>query len=156
MSEFIQNLTTYFENNRSFMEWDSKEKSAFAASKSNAWTAMLNERYNARRATGLMAVGVFAVRYRPNDGKVDGIAEEYHMPVSDTRALLERIVMDGVYTGAIDAGQDALLSDAQREYIFFTPTAQKLVLVKNAGESKRSSRAILERRAHAGARYLHF
>ena len=139
MGEFIQNLTTYFENKSSFMEWDTKEKSAFAQSKSNAWTAMLNELYNARRATGLMAMGVFSVRYRPNEDNAEGLAEMFNLPVADMRALLEQIVMDGVYTGAIDAGQSALLSDAQREYIFFAPTAQKLVLRKNAGESKRTS-----------------
>lgn len=139
MGEFIQNLTTYFENNHSFLEWDSKDKSVFAESKSNAWTAMLNEMYNARRATGLMAMGVFSVRYRPNEGNAEGLAEMFNMPIEDMRALLELIVMDGVYNGAIDAGKDVLLSDAQREYIFFAPTPQKLVLVKNAGESKRTS-----------------
>lgn len=139
MGEFIQNLTTYFENNRSFMEWDSRERSAYAESKSNAWTAMLNELYNARRTTGLMAMGVFSVRYCPNDENAEELAELFKMPVADMRALLELIVMDGVYTGAIDAGRDVLLSEAQREYIFFAQKQQKLVLVKNAGGSKRTS-----------------
>lgn len=135
MDEFIQNLTTYFETNRSFMEWDSKEKSAYTASKSNAWVAMLNELYNARRATSLMAMGVFSVRYRPNEYKAEGLAAKYGLPVADAEALLELLVMDGVYTGAIDAGPDEPLSDAQREYIFFTPTKQKLVKLRNAGDA---------------------
>lgn len=139
MGEFIKNLTTYYENHRSFMEWESEGESAFAESKSNAWTAMLNEMYNARRATGLMAMGVFSIRYRPNEGMAQGLADKYNLPEADMRALLELIVMDGVYTGAIDAGNAAQLSDAQREYIFFASTAQKLVLAKNAGESKRTS-----------------
>lgn len=139
MNEFIRNLTTYFESNRSFVEWDSKENSAFTTSKTNAWTAMLNEMYNARRATGLMAMGVFSVRYRRNEGIAEAMPNRYGLTEPEMHALLEMIVMDGVYTGAIDAGSNVNLSDAQREYIFFASTPQKLVKVKNAGESKRTS-----------------
>jgi len=138
MGEFIKELTTYFESNRSFAKWDSKGQSVFVDSKMNAWTAMLNEMFNARRATGLMSMGVFTVRYRPNEDIAGHLVERYGLPEADMQALLEQIVMDGIYTGALDAGSGNPFSDAQREYVFFTPTPQKLVLLKEAGSSKKT------------------
>jgi ATP-dependent helicase YprA (DUF1998 family) len=137
MRDFVSEMTAFFESNASFKEWDSHE-SVYIASKRNAWIAILNELYNARRATGLISMGVLSVQYRKNEGISESLADKYGLSHAEARALLELIVLDAVYTGAIDAGKQEPLSEAQREYIFFSPTPQKLVKLKQAGTSNRS------------------
>lgn len=139
MAEFIHNLTTYFEKYGSFKEWDDRG-SAYVSSKGNAWIAVLDELFNARRATGLISMGVFSVKYRLNDKEmISAVAGNYGISEAEMEALLELLVMDGVHSGAIDAGEDHRLSDADREYIFFAATPQRLVKVKNAGDPQKSS-----------------
>ena len=139
MAEFIHDLTTYFEKHASFKEWDD-HGSAYVSSKENAWIAVLDELFNARRASGLISMGVFSVKYRLNDEEVVAeVAENFGVNETEAEALLELLVMDGVHTGAIDAGGDHRLTDADREYIFFVPTPQRLVKVKNAGEKQKTS-----------------
>ena len=139
MAEFIHDLTTYFEKHASFKEWDD-HGSAYVSSKENAWIAVLDELFNARRASGLISMGVFSVKYRLNDEEVVAeVAENFGVNETEAEALLELLVMDGVHTGASDAGGDHRLTDADREYIFFVPTPQRLVKVKNAGEKQKTS-----------------
>ncbi len=62
--QFVDELSRYFENNRSFAEWDAGENQDVgklsAASRSNAWVAILNEMFNARRGTSLVSMGVLS------------------------------------------------------------------------------------------------
>ena len=41
---------------------------------------------------------------------------------------LDLLVMDSVYTGAINAGKEINLREASREYIFYTHVQQKLTI----------------------------
>lgn len=153
MNEFVNELTTYFESNRSFEKWDSKASdSAYYNSKVNAWIAVLNELYNARRSTGLISMGVFAPQYRPNADVAQAFAEEYRLSENDALALLNLLIMDAVYTGAIDAGKSVQLSEAHREYIFFSPMQQRLVKVKQSGASSTTS-GWCGRKRHTGTYY---
>ena len=93
---------------------------------------------NARRGTSLVSMGVLSFEYRKNDEAVLGFQDAFGLDQSDARALLELLAQDAVYSGAIDAGRDYTLTSAEREYIFFTPTAKKLVLLKTAENAKKS------------------
>lgn len=142
VAEFVNELARYFEDKKSFADWDTPENQLAdtlpAISRSNAWVAILNEMVNARRGTSLVSMGVLSFEYRKNDEAVLGFQDAFGLDQSDARALLELLTQDAVYSGAIDAGRDYTLTSAEREYIFFAPTAKKLVLLKTAENAKKS------------------
>ena len=142
VAEFVNELSRYFEDKKSFADWNTPENQLAdilpAISRSNAWVVILNEMVNARRGTSLVSMGVLSFEFRKNDEVVTAFQEAYGLEESDARSLLELLAQDAVYSGAIDAGQDYTLTAAEREYIFFTPTAKKLVLLKTADNAKKS------------------
>ena len=137
--DFVDELARTFEEHRSFADWDSSQRTATglsAVSRKNAWIAVLNEMFNARRATSLTNLGLIAFTYQRNEGLAPVVAEEYHVPESDAAALLELLVQDAVFSGALTAGKSQRLTDAEREYIFFSPYEKKLVKMKTVEQSK--------------------
>lgn len=131
VKDFVQHLTAYFEANRSFVDWNAKaDESAAVSSRENAWVAVLNELFNARRATGLISMGLFSPHYRPNSEVAAAFAEGNGLTVQEAEALLDLLVMDGVYAGAISPGKGINLREASREYIFYSHVQQKLVKEK--------------------------
>ena len=135
--EFVNELTRYFEEQRCFAEWDHPERPVASASRDNAWIAVLNEMFSARRGTSLVSMGRVAFSYEPNREFYQPFAEMYHISEEDAAALLEQLTMDAVFSGAINAGSAHTFTEAEREYIFFTTAERKLVKVK-AGEQKKS------------------
>lgn len=141
--QFVDELSRYFENNRSFAEWDAGENQDVgklsAASRSNAWVAILNEMFNARRGTSLVSMGVLSFAYRRNAQVATAFqGDPYNLSPQDAIALLELLTQDAVFSGAIDAGKEYTLTAAEREYIFFTPSAKKLVLLRTGDSAKQS------------------
>ena len=140
VAEFVLALTRFFEVNRCFAEWDedSQDTGLLAAvSKSNAWVAVLNEMFNARRSTSLVSLGVLYFEYTKNDGFASAFQDEFGIPEADARALWELLVQDGIFTGALYTSDQALTA-AEREYVFFSPVEKKLHLMKTAADSKHS------------------
>lgn len=139
VAEFVDELIRYFDDKKSFVEWDAREGQdpglIRSRSKSNAWIAILNEMFGSRRSTSLVSMGVLSFEYRKNEEVFHGLQDEYHLTASDARALLELLVWDVVLAGAIDAGNVYRLSQAEREYIFFSPYQRRMVLLKT-GEKK--------------------
>lgn len=139
---FVDKLTRFFDANQTFAVWKPNTKEdkdqIHQDSESNAWIAVLNEMFNARRGTSLPSLGLISFDYTPNTGFVDVIADAFKLQRSDAKALLNQLAMDAVYLGAIDTGGAMMLSPAEREYIFFTETPKRLVLRKPS-ESKRDS-----------------
>lgn len=142
VTEFVDELIRYYETNRSFASWDKSAEQdpglLTAESRSNAWVAILNEMFNARRSTSLVSMGVLSFEYRKNEVAAVGFQEAFGLTASDARDLLESLTQDAVFTGAIDAGKEHTLSPAEREYIFFTPTAKKLSLLRTADDTKKT------------------
>lgn len=142
VTEFVEELARYFEVNRSFTNWDvpiNQDPGILTAvSRSNAWVAILNEMFNARRSTSLVSMGVFSFEFRKNYEVVPNFQKAFELEYSDASALLELLVQDAVFSGAIDAGKKYSLTAAEREYIFFTPVAKKLVLLRTSEYAKRS------------------
>lgn len=138
---FVDRMTRYFDANRTFEVWtpDAKEdKDALhLISESNAWIAILNEMFNARRGTSLPSLGLLSFDYRPNEKFAEPVAAMYGLSPTEGKALLNLLTMDAVYMGAINAGSAMALNDAEREYIFFSPYEKTLVKRKNA-DSKSS------------------
>ena len=139
--DFVNELSRYYEENRCFAEWDAARTSGglTSVSRQNAWVAILNEMFNARRSTSLRSLGVLAFAYHRNEGLAEAISSAYGLPIPDAAALLEQLSQDAVFSGALNAGKEHKLTDAEREYIFFSPYEKKLVKVKTAENSKKSS-----------------
>lgn len=137
--QFVEDLSRYFESNKSFAEWDSVDLTKLPAiSRSNAWVALLNEMFNARRSTSLVSMGVLSFTYRKNEPVAAVFRQDpFNLEEQDAKDLLELLTQDAVFSGAIDAGKEYTLSQNEREYIFFAPTAKKMVMLR-AGESAKS------------------
>lgn len=141
MEEFVDELARWYEDKRCFVQWDAPEEqesgSLTAVSRRNAWVAILNEMFNARRSTSLVSMGVLYFEYVKNDAAVQGFQSAFDLEREDARALLELLTQDGVFSGAV-ATKAFKLNEAEREYIFFSSTQKKLVKVRTAAEAKKS------------------
>lgn len=143
VAEFVNDLTRYYDDKRCFAEWDAQEGQdpglLSSVSNGNAWVAILNEMFNARRSTSLVSMGVLSFEYKGNDEASQLFQEAYNLSAEDSRALLELLAQDAVFSGAIDAGKAYTLSPAQREYIFFSPVHKKMVLLKTGDNASNSA-----------------
>lgn len=141
--EFVEELCRYFEAKRSFAAWDDEpDREAgllSAVSRANAWVAILNEMFNARRATSLVSLGVLSFSYAGNDDAVEGFRDYTHLTATEARDLLDLLAQDAVFSGAIDAGKAYTLNDAEREYIFFSHVPKKLVQLRTADQAGKSA-----------------
>ena len=137
VKEFAEELTDYFDGKECFKKWDQKDEKGRPYARRNAWIAIMNEIYNARRTTGLISMGVFSIRYNPNIEAARGLAGAVNKPEKDVMTLLELLILDAVYSGAITSGTEQL-NEAQREYIFFTAAQKKLVRAKSADNAKKT------------------
>lgn len=141
MAEFVDELARWYEDKRCFVEWDAGEHqeagSLTAVSRRNAWIAVLNEMFNARRSTSLVSMGVLYFEYTGNDAVARGFQEVFGLEPGDARSLLELLAQDAVFTGAVDT-KAVKLNEAEREYVFYSSAQKKLVKVRTVSESKRS------------------
>lgn len=137
IGSFVDRLIRYFNANKTFRQWDQPENQDLDQEcKKNAWIAVLNEMYNARRSTSLASMGLFSFEYNPNTDYCDGVAEEFGISCSEAKNFLNLLVMDAVYAGAIEP--DYKLTDADREYIFFAAKQRSIKSIKTAEEANRN------------------
>ena len=130
---FVERLVRFFEVNKTFDLWNAdgkKDKDRIRLEcESNAWVAVLNELFNARRATSLCSLGLMSFEYvseELDDETINGMASYFKLSNSEMKSLLNLLILDGVFTGAINAGNAFSLNDAEREYVFFSPYEKKL------------------------------
>lgn len=120
IKDFVNELTAYFNENRTFAEpEDAKGTNLTARSRKNAWIAILNEMFNARRNTSLVSLGILLFQYKGNtEQMISRVSSNYKIFNQDAKALLDLLVMDIVYYAAIQG--DTELTDADREYVFYS------------------------------------
>lgn len=84
---FVERLIRLFDCNETFQQWNPDKKtsqdSIHEESKRNAWIAILNEMYNARRGTSLPSLGMLAFSYPRNKELAEALAEAYELPTAD-------------------------------------------------------------------------
>lgn len=135
VDDFVKRLTQYFIQQKSFRKWDDKEDADLTSeSERNAWIAVLNEMYNARRGTSLPAMGLVSFEYEKNE-QCGNVFQQFGLSVKEGKDLLNLLVMDIVYAGAI--GSDYSLTNADREYIFFSEKQKAMKLIKQSDEPKK-------------------
>lgn len=137
VTAFVSRLIRFFDEKKTFDIWkpDGRQDpdALHIESERHAWIAVLNEMFNARRGTSLMALGRLSFEYQPNQDHISSVAEQYNITEQESKDLLNQIAMDAVFTGALNAGKQLALSAAEREYIFFSEYEKKLVLQKTTG-----------------------
>ena len=146
-SEFCDRLSRYYESNGSFIELGEELEPQTEKCLNQAYIALMDELYSSKRATGLAQLGKLGFIYSPKNAekkekwnraisKVSELFAENENSKRDAIALLNLIMLDVVYNGALDDGDRKRLNDADREYLFFAPMAKKIVKVK--GEKSKS------------------
>lgn len=157
VQEFVRQLKRYFEEQKSFadlfLDNSNKENNTLSDnSERNAWIAILDEMYNARRKTSLSSLGAIGFRYDKNDDVLDYFQEAYHLTPEDARSLLELIIQDAVFSGAIKTS-DYILDATDREYIFFTQSQKELCKRKTEKNRKSSNVTGWEATSHNNSFY---
>lgn len=141
IEDFVNALAAYFDENRTFARpGDTGKANLTAVSERNAWIAVMNEMVNARRSTSLASMGVLRFHYKGNDHElVQGAVNDYGLTEESAEALLDLLVMDIVYHGAIKGSYD--LNGADREFIYFTTLPKGVVKNKVAEDEEAKTEA---------------
>ena len=140
ISTLVQELTSYFDTNRTFAEpGDKGTENLTAISKRQAWIAVLNEMVNARRSTSLVSLGILDFKYKGNSEEVMGdLADMYSIDIKDAIALFDLLVMDIVYGGALEPN-DFALADNEKEYIYYTAHPRRFIKCKESPSDKKKN-----------------
>lgn len=137
VSTLVEELTSYFDTNRTFAEpGDTGTENLTASSRRQAWIAVLNEMVNARRSTSLVSMGILDFAYKGNIPQMmQAVANKYQKKVEDVTSLFNLLVMDLVYNGALEPEDDCLTDDA-REYIYYTASKRRFVKCKQSDKER--------------------
>lgn len=140
ISTLVQELTSYFDSNRTFASpGDKGTENLTATSKRQAWIAVLNEMVNARRSTSLVSLGILDFVYKGNSEELmDGVAKMYGQNAVDVNALFNLLVMDIVYRGAIE-GEDCALTNDEREYIYYAAHPRRFKKCKESDADRKKN-----------------
>lgn len=127
ISDFVQKLTSYFTNKRSFAKSNNDNSNLTVISNKNAWIAMLNELARFNSSTSLTSLGVLQFKYLGNtDDIIKALAKQYNVTIEAVANLLDLLIFEIVKVGAICTDSDTDIDDNDREYIFYSP-AQKFI-----------------------------
>lgn len=138
IKSFVDELTAYFDTCRTFaIPGEKGNENLTPVSRKNAWIAVLNEMVNGRRSNSLVSMGVIRFQYKENDeAMAENLGTLFNRKKEDIKALLDLLVMDIVYSGAVEG--DVNLSDDERDYIYFTSKPKRVKLVREAEDEKRA------------------
>jgi len=143
--EAVSTLARLFEDNRTFVELGKEGESQTDICRSQAYIAVMNELASSRRTSGLVQLGKLTYHYAPKSRErlsawnhaTEIIASNMPSPEyaeRDAKSLLNLLMLDVVYGGALDAGDEFALNAEEREYLFYAPVAKKIVKMKREGD----------------------
>lgn len=137
ISDFVALLTNYFSSNRCFASSNADDSNQIINSRKNAWVAMLNELSRFSAPTSLTSLGQLQFEYLGNtDVIVHSIAEIYGKSVSDVKNLLDMLAFEIVKAGAIYPDTSSDIDDADREYIFYSPSQRFITYIQSPDRKK--------------------
>lgn len=149
VSEVVSALARLFEHSGSFVEIGKERESQTDLCRNQAYIAVMNELVSSRRTSGLVQLGKLTYSYMPKAIRKEEnwiyateiIASKMSSAEHaerDAKALLNLLMLDVVYAGALDAGDEFVLNGDEREYLFFTPLAKKIIKMKEKNKDKKS------------------
>lgn len=134
LGAFAEELACYFEANRTFAVSDKNETLA-PISKRNAWIALISEMYTARRLSSLSSLGAVSILPTCNRGIAPKFADKYGLTIDEAITLLNLLLMDAVFHGAIQEPARAPLNGEDLEIIFYSPFRKLISRCKTGKEA---------------------
>lgn len=143
---FVNDLARVFIAEKTFDRWETghdhlDNDSLEAISITNAWIAVASELFASRHITSLSSLGLLHFKYEKQeylDCKDDiiGLLIDTGLSQTDAESLMQRVFLDGVYTGALNAGRRYSFTDEEREAMFFSKGERHMVKVKGPDQSR--------------------
>ncbi len=125
IDDLVGPLKSYFCSKRTFAASYSDQSKLTDVSESQAWVALLNELSRATSPTSLASLGFmqFSFEGASNAELINAIVKWPGVNISeeDARSFVNLLAFEFVKAGAVVPADSALLSDDDREYIFYTP-----------------------------------
>jgi len=141
-TEAINALARLLESEGSFVKIGKENESQTDICRTEACIAVINELYSSKRPSGLVQLGKMQFVYDPKcpakkdkwEKAIQVIADNFDLPHEnikrDAEALLNLIMLDVVYNGALDGGDDFTLTADEREYLFYGAVPKKVIKTK--------------------------
>ncbi|MDR1705861.1 MAG: DUF1998 domain-containing protein [Clostridiales bacterium] len=134
LGTFANELARYFDVNQTFAELDKKE-TLTPISRRNAWIALISEMYAARRPSSLSSLGAVSIMPSCNADFAPEFAERYGLSVDEAKTLLDLLLMDVVFHGAIQEPSNTPLDGEDLEMIFYSSVRKLIARCKTGKES---------------------
>lgn len=134
LGTFADELARYFDVNKTFAVLG-KDETLAPISRRNAWIALISEMYSARRPSSLTSLGAVSIMPACNAKFAPAFAAKYNLTTEEAKALLDLLLMDVVFHGAIQEPSKTPLDGEDLEMIFYSSTRKLLVRCKTGKES---------------------
>ena len=134
LGTFADELARYFDVNKTFAALG-KNETLTPISKRNAWIALINEMYAARRPSSLSSLGAISIMPSCNRSFAPDFASTYGLSVDEAETLLNLLLMDVVFHGAIQEPPTTPLDGEDLEMVFYSAARKLLAKCKTGKES---------------------
>jgi len=134
LDTFAKELANYFDVNKTFAILG-KNETLTPISRRNAWIALISEMYAARRPSSLSSLGSVSILPICNSEAAPVFASKYGLPVDEAKTLLDLLLMDVVFHGAIQEPSRTPLDGEDLEMIFYSSVRKLLVKCKTGKET---------------------
>ncbi len=129
LGTFVDELTRYFDANRTFAKLGKKE-TLTPISRRNAWMALISEIYTARRPSSLSSLGAVSIMPSCNAEFASVFASKHSLTQDEAKTLLDLLLMDIVFHGAIQEPAISPLDGDDLEMIFYSSNRKLLARCK--------------------------
>lgn len=134
LGTFAEELARYFDVNKTFAVLGKNETLA-PISRRNAWIALISEMYAARRPSSLSSLGSVSILPTCNEEFAPTFASKYELTIDEAKTLLDLLLMDVVFHGAIQEPSRTPLDSEDLEMIFYSTARKLLARCKTGKES---------------------
>ncbi|MDR1688902.1 MAG: DEAD/DEAH box helicase [Clostridiales bacterium] len=134
LSTFADELARYFDVNKTFAILG-KSGTLAPISRRNAWIALLSEAYTARRPSSLSSLGAVSIMPSCNKVFASEFAAKYELSVTDAKTLLDLLLMDVAFHGALQEPPTTPLDGDDLADIFYSYSRKLIVRCKTGKES---------------------
>ncbi|MDD4142933.1 MAG: DEAD/DEAH box helicase, partial [Bacteroidales bacterium] len=134
LGTFADELARYFDVNKTFADLE-KNETLTPVSRRNAWIALISEMFTARRPSSLSSLGAISILPTCNETLSQGFAGKFNLTVKDAKALLDLLLMDVVFHGALQEPSKVPLNGEDLEMIFYSPYRKMVSRCKTGKET---------------------
>jgi len=137
LGTFADELARCFDVNKTFALLG-KNETLTPISRRNAWIALISEMHAARRPSSLSSLGAVSILPTCNIEVAPIFATKYGLTVDEAKTLLDLLLMDVVFHGAIQEPHSTPLDGEDLEMIFYSSVRKLLVRCKTGKETASS------------------